>query len=414
MVGSRNRATIFAGCLLAVLMIAAACSDSGDGQVAVLTEDRPPPPATEPAEEMLPAEPSAPPAAPTEAPAAPAEAPAAPPAEATEPPAEPAPAPPAAVEGELDAATASAVVAALGESQRAVTSNRVQVYLSMQLSIDGMLAGSVSDVPLVLYTTAGDRTHVEIDQSALAALSAMEDGMPAAAPAGLPPIEMILDGAEQQTYLKLEPLAALDAVEQPVWLQDLAARHGDLTGLWGRPNAIDLDANLPVPIVDGRPALADFLALLQAASDGGSILEARGEGLSDVAGVATQVYSFVIDLGALGGDLPPFITSFLGGPDAGGPPPEEFLGALPSLPAGLTAHVDAAGFVRQMQLDLDLGAILMAVFAGFGEMGETPEGADIGLPEFEYLLSIRFETLAINDASLSVTLPDPSLIVGLP
>ena len=409
MVSRRNRAITFAGCLAAVLAMTAACGGSGDDQVAVLTEDRPAPPATEPADEMVPAEPSAPPAAATEAPAAPV----APPVEASETPADPPPPPPpAAIEGALDGGTASAVVAALGESQRAVTSTWVQVYLSMQLSIDGVSAGSVSDVPFLLYTTSGDRTHVEIDQSALATLGALEDGMPAAAPAGLPPIEMILDG--QQAYLKLEPLAALDAGEQPVWLQDLAAQHGALTGLWGRSNALDVDDDLPVPIVDGRPTLADFLTLLQTASDSGAILEARGDGLSQVAGVATQTYTFVVDLGALAGDLPPFVAGFLGGPDAGGPPPEEFLGALPSLPAGLTVHVDAAGFVRQVQLDLDLGAILMAVFAGFGEMGETPEGADIGLPEFEYLLSVRFESLAVNDPSLTVTLPDPSLVVDLP
>ena len=307
------------------------------------------------------------------------------------------------------------MAAALAESQRAVTSDRVQVYLSMRLSIDGVSAGSVSDVPFVLYTTAGDRTHIQVDQSALAALSAFEDGMPGAAPANLPPIELILDGSVQEAYIKLEPLAALEPGEQPLWLQDLAVSQGaGLADVWGRTNAGAADETLPIPVVGEQPALADFLTLLQAASDGGSILEARGEGLSEVAGVATQVYSFTIDLGALSGDLPPFISSFLGGPDAGGPPPEEFLGALPSLPAGLTAHVDTAGFVRQVQLDLDLGAILMAVFAGFGEMGETPEGADIGLPDFEYLLSIRFETLAVNDPSLTVALPDPSLVVDIP
>ena len=47
-------------------------------------------------------------------------------------------------------------------------------------------------------------------------------------------------------------------------------------------------------------------------------------------------------------------------------------------------------------------------------MGETPEGADVGLPEFEYLLSIRFEALAVNDPSLTVALPDPSLVVDVP
>ena len=265
----------------------------------------------------------------------------------------------------------------------------------------------MSDVPFLLYTNSGDRAHVEFDPSALSALPMLEGGMPA----DLPPIEMILDGATQQAYLKLEPLAALDAGGQPVWLEDLAARHG--ADLWGRWDAAAID-DLPLPILDGLPTLADFLTLLQAASDGGSILEARGDGLSEVGGVATQVYTFVIDLGPLSGDLPPFLAGFLAGPDAEASPPEEFLGVLPSLPTELTIHVDTAGFVRQVQFDLDFGAILMAVFAGFGEMGGAPEGVDVGLPEFEYLLSIRFETLAVDDPSLVVTLPDPSLVVELP
>ena len=407
-----HRSAALAGFLAVVLMVAAACGDPADDQVALLTEDRPPPPATEAADEMLPADPATPPAAPTEPPPEPVP----PLAESSESPAEPAPPPPAAVvEGPLDASTVAGLVAALGESQRAVTSERVQVYLSMQLSIEGVSAGSVSDVPFVLYTTSGDRTHVEVDQSALAALSSFEDGMPGAAPAGLLPIEMILDEAAQQAYVKLEPLAALETGEQPVWLQDVAAsRGGSLAELWGRSSVAAADTALPVPVAAERPTLADFLALLQAASDSGSILEAAGDGSGEVAGVATQVYAFTIDLAALTADLPPFLASFLGGLEGGAPPPEEFLGALPPLPAAVTVHVDAAGFARQVQLDLDLGAILMAVFAGFGEMGEAPEGADIGLPEIEYLLSIRFETLAVNDPSLTVTLPDPSLVVDLP
>lgn len=395
-------------------MVAAACGGSSEDQVAILTEDRPPPPATEPAGEMLPAEP--PPAAPAEPPAAPAEP--------TTAPAEPAPAPteapappaaPAAVEGPLDAQAATAVVADLGEYQRGVTSARVQVFLSMQLSIDGVSAGSVSDVPFVLYTTVGDRTHVQIDQSGLAALSAFEDGMPAPAPANLPPFEVVLDGAAQQAYFKLQPLMALDVGEQPAFLQNLTLPEGvALADLWGRSNAADADVLLPVPAVGERPTLADFLALLTAASGSGAILEARGDGPGEVAGVATQIYTFVVDLGVLAADLPPFLAAFLGGPDAGGLPPQEFLGALPSLPTAVTVHVDAGGFARQVQLDLDLGAILMAVFAGLGEMGEMPEGADIGLPEIDYLLSMRFDTLAVNDPSLTVTLPDPALVVDVP
>ena len=384
-------------------MVAAACGGPSEDQVALLTEDRPPPPATEPAGEMLPAEPppAAPPAAPAEPTAAPTEAPAP-------------PAAPAAVEGPLDAEAAAAVVARLGESQRGVTSTRAQVYLSMRLSIDGVSAGSVSDVPFLLYTTVGDRTHVQIDQSALATLSAFEDGMPGAAPANLPPIEMLLDGGAQQAYFKLQPLMALDAGEQPIFLQDLTVPEGAaLADLWGRSNAADADDLLPLPAGE-RPTLADFLALLTAASDSGAILEVRGDGLGEIAGVATQTYTFVVDLGALAGDLPPFLAGFLGGPDAGGPPPEDFLGALPSLPTAITVHVDDGGFARQVQLDLDLGAILMAVFAGFGEIGEVPEGADIGLPEIEYLLSMRLDILAVNDPSLAVTLPAPAVVVDVP
>ena len=399
MVSRRDRATLLAGCLAAVLMVAAACGGSSEDQVAILTEDRPPPPTTEPAGEMLPAEP--PPAAPAEPTTAPTEAPAP-------------PATPAAVEGPLDAQAAAAVVASLGESQHAVTSTRVQVYVSMQLSIEGVSAGSVSDVPFVLYTTVGDRTHVQIDQSALAALSAFEDGMPSSAPANLPPIEMVLDGAAQQAYLKLRPLMALDAGEQPIFLQNLTVPEGAaLADLWGRSNAADADDLFPLPAGE-RPSVADFLALLTAASGSGAILEAGGDGLDEIAGVATQIYTFVVDLGVLAADLPPFLAGFLGGPGAGGPPPEEFLGALPSLPTAITVHVDTGGFARQVQLDLDLGAILMAVFAGFGEMGEMPEGADIGLPEIDYLLSMRFDILAVNDPSLTVTLPDPALVVDVP
>ncbi len=409
----------FGGCLVAVLMVAAACGDSGDDQVAILTEDRPPPPVTESADDMMEAESPAPPTESTEPAPAPPE-PAAPPAESTpetsEPVPEPAPpAPAAAVEGPLDGTTAAAVISTLSESQQAVTSSRVQVYLSMQLSIDGVSAGSLSNVPFVLYTTSGDRTHVQVDQSSLAALSGFEDGMPTAAPANLPPLELILDGAGGQAYVKLAPLAALGPGEQPPELQALVQQGADLSNLWGR-SVLDesVDEILPVAVVGERPTLGEFLTLLQAASDGGSILEARGDGSGEVAGVATQAYTFVIDLGALSADLPPFLAGFLGGPGAGGPPPEDFLGALPTLPSEVTVHIDTAGFVRQVQIELDLGAILMAVFAGFAEMGDGPEGAEIGLPEFEYLLSMRFETLAVNDPSLTVPLPDPSQVVDIP
>ena len=416
---------LLAGWLAVVVLVAAACGDSGDDQVATLGDAKPPPPVE--ATQDAPAEPppaaaaTEPPAAPTEPPAAPTEPPAAPtepPAAPTEPPAEPAPpAPAAAMEGPLDGVTAVAVVSALGESQRAVTSSRVQMYLSMNLSIDGVSAAAISDIPFLLYTTVGDRTHVQVDRSALATLSAFEDGMPSAAPAGLPPFEFIVDEGAQQAYVKLGPLTTLQPGEAPAPLPDLVGRDGvDVSDLWARADpAASAGAGefLPGFLGEDVPALDDFLLLLQAAVDGGSLLEARAGGAGEVAGIATQTYTFVVDLARLSQDLPPLLNEFLGGVSDGGPPPEEFLGSLPPLPAEIGIHADGGGFVREIQLDLDLGAILMAVFAGFGELG-APEGAEVELPDFEYLLAIRFETLAVNDPSLAVTLPDPALVVDLP
>lgn len=131
--------------------------------------------------------------------------------------------------------------------------------------------------------------------------------------------------------------------------------------------------------------------------------------------MSTQGYTFVIDLAELTRDLPPFLEGFLGGPGAGEPPPDDLLGTLPvPLATEFTLHVGGDGLVRGVGFDLDLGEILAAGFSGFGEMGETPEGADIEFPEIEYRVAIRLETLAVNDPALSVTLPDPSLVVELP
>ena len=162
-----------------------------------------------------------------------------------------------------------------------------------------------------------------------------------------------------------------------------------------------------------RPTQDDFVGLLQAASDGEGLLEARSGGQSQVTGVTAQAYTFVIDLGPLADNWPPFLESLLGGGGAG-PPPGELLDSLSPLPAEMTLHVDGDHLVRQLQLDLDLGAILMTVFAGFGDVGEIPEGAVSELPDIEYLFPIRFETVALNDPALAVAPRDPSRIVDLP
>ncbi len=398
----------------AVLLVAGACGDSGGERAAVLTEAEAPPPIEAPTE---------PP--PVEPPAAQATAPAGPPSPAEPdkpPPAEPAPplpaepAPPA-LEGELDTAAVAALVSTIDTAQSGVTSSREQLYLTLTLSFGGQSAGSVSDVPFTLSTTVGDLTHVRMDPAALAALSGFEDGMPQPAPSGALPFEFVVDGSAQQLYVKLAPLAALGPGEQPPELESLAAERGaDLADLWGRADLAGAGGGFLVGVgLGAQPSQGEFLALLKAASDSGSILEARADGQGEVAGVATQVYTFVIDLAELTRDLPPFLEGFLGGPGAGGPPPDDLLGTLPvPLATEFTLHVGGDGLVRGVGFDLDLGEILAAVFSGFGEMGETPEGADIEFPEIEYRVAIRFETLAVNDPALSVTLPDPSLVVELP
>ncbi len=402
---------LLVGWLAVGLLVASACSDSDDSQVATLTETKPPAPVevTQDAPPDPPPPAAEPPAAPE---VTPAEAPTAP-----EPESPPEPEPPPLPQGELDAAAVAALISTIDAAQSGVTSSREQLYLTLQLSFGGQSAGSVSDVPFTLSTTVGDLTHIQMDPAALAALSGFEDGMPQPAPAGAQPFEMVLDGSSQQLYVKLGPLAALGPGEQPPELASLAAQRGaELADLWGRA---DLAGDLP-PFLGGvglgaQPSQAEFLALLKAASDSGSILEARADGSGQVASVATQVYTFVIDLAKLIADLPPFLEGFLGGPGAGGVPPDDLLGSLAvPLATEFTLHVGGDGLARQVGFDLDLGEILMAVFSGFGEMGETPDGADIEFPDIEYRVAMRFETLAVNDPSLVVTLPDPALVVDLP
>ncbi len=415
MVSSRSSLRLLVGCLIVGLLIAGACSDSEESQVATLTDTRPPPPV-----ETVEAAPSEPPAAespPAEEPSGepPAAAPrpadtAAPP----EPPPEPSSAP--VPTGDLDAAAIGAVVAAADAAQPGVTSSSEQLYLTMEVSLGGQSMGSLSEIPYALSTTAGGLTHILIDQSALAALSALEDGFGPAPTGDMPPIEAILDGNTEQMYIKLGPLAALGPGERPPFLDDLNAQGHDLANLWGRPVFEGQRQEiLPGFGLGARPAIGEFIGLLKAASDTGSVLEARSVGPSQTAGVATQEYRIVVDLGALIGHWPPFLQGFLAGPGGGEPPPPELLNSLPAgLASEFTLHVDGGGLAREVGFDLDLGALLMAAFAGFGDMGGAPEGAEVDFPEIGYRLAMRVEALSVNDPSTAVALPDPSQVVDVP
>ena len=151
-----RRARFVAGCLVVVLLVAGACSGSDNSQVATLTETKPPPPV-----ETIDAVPPEPAPAEVPAPAEPSPPPEPAPAEVTPPEPPPEPEPPAeapVAEGVLDMDTAAALISAV-PTQSEVTSSRVQMYLTLQLSFDGQSAGSVSDVPYILSTTVGDRQH---------------------------------------------------------------------------------------------------------------------------------------------------------------------------------------------------------------------------------------------------------------
>ena len=211
---------LLVGWLAVGLLVASACSDSGDSQVATLTDTKPSAPVE--ATQDAPPDPPPPPAA--EPPAAPevtpAEAPAAP--EPESPPAAEPGSPPFPV-GELDAAAVAALVSTIDAAQSGVTSSREQLYLTLQLNFGGQSAGSVSNVPFTLSTTVGDLTHVQMDPAALAALSGLEDGMPQPAPAGGPPFELVLDGNSQQLYVKLGAAGG-------AWSGGTASRAGESGG----------------------------------------------------------------------------------------------------------------------------------------------------------------------------------------
>ena len=187
----------------------------------------------------------------------------------------------------------------------------------------------------------------------------------------------------------------------------------DLPDLWGRvDSAGDAYPLMQAFGVDAASLLDEFLELLEVASSSGSILEAGALGSSEAVGVPTEGYRFEIDLVSLADELPPFFESFFGG--FGGTEDAELLGELPvPLAIDYALHVDADGLARRAVADLDLGAILMAAFAGLGDLfGE--DGETSGLPEIEYRVIVRTDVVSVNDPSLSVPLPDPSLVVELP
>jgi len=314
----------------------------------------------------------------------------------------------------LDEAAVADVIAGVLEAQSGVTSISEQVYLTLRVRYEGEPDVDVDDVPYAFSTTTGDRTYLRINQAALANLGAAEDGTDPAVPADAAPIEIILDEGAEQVFVRLGPLAAMSPDGD---MDDLAAElaaqdfdMADLDDLWGRVDSGGEAFPLMQDFgVSAMSLFGEFLELLEVASSGGSILAAGAGGPSEAAGVPTEEYRFEIDLAAMADQLPPFFESFFGG--VGGTGDDEFLGDLPvPITLDYVLHVDADGLARRAVVDLDMGAILMAALAGFGEL--FGEGG--GMPEIKYRVIVRTDVVGVNDPTLSVTLPDPSLIVELP
>ena len=450
--GMRRNATSLAGALVAVLLVAAACGGTDDG-VATPAGAEPPAPSVEPAEPPAPPEPgSAEPPAPAEPPPSAESPPAAddeppepppeppeppeptepPPPEQPEPPAEKpaessaeppaAPAESAVGEDELDEAAVAALVERIEAGRAGVTSSLSELYMSMEMSFPGEPELAISDVPLAVVTQVGDLVRAEMDITALmAAMMGAGDFSDDPELPAFPPLEMLVEG-DTRLYVQTSLFAAFD--QGAPWLAEFKAEYGDDVGeLWvfvdladssGNPDEAlaDLGLDLDLAVQPLGDALGDdFVELLAAAVADGALLEARGGGRAEVAGVETEQYSFFVDLMALA-EMPGRVASMLGEDLGGGESPAvSFPGPLP---IQYTIHLDDDDVVRRVVVDVDMGAILGAVFAEFDQLVEGPEGEESGMPEIEFRISSRLETVSVNDPALSVTLPDPSQVVALP
>ncbi len=279
--------------------------------------------------------------------------------------------------------------------------------MSIAASFPGEPPLAIEDAPLMTITEVGDLSHVQMDLGGLFGAGA--------APPDTPSLEMILEG-ETGFYLRLESLAASDPMPD-LWLGELAAEHGgDLGDLWG---FVDLAGP------DGAEFLAhfgmiwqtaiqeDFTELMAEGLPEGALVEARQIGRGEVAGTETEGYSFVLDLAAFS-ELPDTLDMIFGDMVAAATV-EDFLGGLTgSMLFEYVVHVDSDDFIRRIVVVVDVGAILSQMFGELAQADDFPEGAEAAFGEFEYLLSMRMDVVALNDPALVVELPDPSLVVDLP
>ena len=420
-VNTRRRTRLPTG-LLVALLLAGACGGAGDDPVATVSLTEAPTQAGQAA---------APPPTPPEPPSpSPAEQPPELPAGSAEPAAEPVDspaAPPAETEsralpqGELDEAAVTALAARIIEAQSNVTSWQARTFMSVRLGFRGdsgiAIPGiAIDDVLTGSLTRVGDLVRIESNMAGILAetLVDAEDEVRREL-ANLPPLEVVM-GSAMEAYVKLGPLLALrdlDPPTPPQWMADLVAEHGDDLGdLWVLLDLTDhIDEEVLAELgLQSQSALEDFIELIVLSSAEGALLEARSGGRSQVAGAEAQEYLFVLDLAAMA-EFPSVLEGLLG-EDSGqaGPPLDGFLGGLSGpVPVDLTVHIDENHLIRRVVVDFDVGRVLAALF---NEPSRTDGVA--GVDQIEGLFSARLETVAVNDPSLSVTLPDPSLVVPLP
>ena len=310
----------------------------------------------------------------------------------------------------------TSLAARLAAAQASVTSSQMSVSMSIAASFPGEPPVAMDDVPFMTLTEVGDLARAELDMGAFMA------GMSGAADPGsemppLPSLEMILDG-DTGFYLKLESLAALDAALDPMgpspWPEDLLAEHGgDVGDLWGFVDLTSTEAAeilAPLGVTPQAALQDDLLDLLTGGLPEGALLEARMGGATALAGIPVQEYSFLLDLAALS-EMPDTLGMLLG-PNQGGPSPEGDLLGGP-LPVEYVVHVDSGDLIRQIVAVVDIGAMLTQMFDAFALDEGLPEGAEADLPDFEYVMSMRMDVVALNDPSLAVELPDPLLVVDL-
>ena len=226
---------------------------------------------------------------------------------------------------------------------------------------------------------------------------------------------MIYEG-EEQAYLKLAPLLASGSTSRLPWLEDVAREHGDgaedLWGLVDLPGGTPGDALANLGLAAQTDTPDDYLASLAADLLDGALLEARSGGRSLIAGVEVQEYSFVFDAAALT-ELPEILEDALRGRLGGREPPSGgFLSAMTEpVPLEYTVYIDEDDFIRRIVITTDLAAPFVALIKDLVRLGEASEDDVDYLHLLEASVSVRLDTIALNDPSLVVELPDPSLVV---